>query len=235
MRAMILAAGFGKRMRPLTEKIPKPLLKIKNIALIEYNIYALAAVGIKEIVINVSYLGAQIQKFLGSGSRFGVDIYYSVEASLLETGGGIVKALPQLGKEPFMVISADIITDFPLGTLSIPPQKLAHIVLVKNPPFLPSGDFCLKGDKVFLPPGETFTYANIGMYRPECFQGCPLRAWRLGDLLRTLIEKDLVSGQFYNGFWYNLGTPEDLNECLQDARLNQLANRLIPTPHSFFG
>lgn len=219
MRGMILAAGRGLRMGALTEHIPKPLLRIKNHYLIEYAIEALTKIGIKEIVINVSYQGEQIKTMLGNGDRYHARFYYSEEESALETGGGIVKALPMLGNHPFIVLSADVICDYPLAQLRQHPKRLAHLVLVKNPDFLPHGDFSIVGEEVCFKNGQTFTYANIGVYHPSFFNECKLKRFRLADLLKKSIEKKLVTGEFYEGVWHNLGTPKDLDRCLEDPRV----------------
>lgn len=210
MRGMILAAGRGTRMGSLTEGVPKPLLRVAGYYLIEYSIRALVAADVREIVINVSYRGEQIKEALGNGERYGASIQYSEEETALETGGGIVKALPLLGKDPFIVLSCDVVSDFPLKTLPREPAKLAHIVLVDNPSFHPAGDFSLEGEEVGEQEKSTLTYANIGIFRPELFAGCQPGYFRLGDLLKKAVTEKKVTGNYFKGLWHNLGSPAEL-------------------------
>jgi MurNAc alpha-1-phosphate uridylyltransferase len=211
MKAMILAAGKGVRMQPLTTTTPKPLLAVAGKPLIEHHIQALAVAGIKDIVINTWYLGEQIIDLIGDGTRFGVSISYSVEDQLMDTGGGIVKALPILGTDPFIVMSADIFTNFPLHTLPTAPVGLAHLVLVENPSYHIVGDFSLdKGKVKILDPTKSLTYGNIGVFRPEFFVAAPNGPFPLGNLLRHHVAADLVTGQYYSGTWRNIGTPAEL-------------------------
>jgi MurNAc alpha-1-phosphate uridylyltransferase len=210
MRAMILAAGRGRRMAHLTNEVPKPLLRVKNHYLIEYSIYSLAKIGVKEIIINVAYLREQIKSALGDGSRYGVTLHYSEELEALETGGGIFKALPLLGEDPFIVVSCDIISEYPLQNLIKNLNHLAHIVLVDNPDFHPQGDFCLQGKNVLCEGEKKLTFANIGIYHPELFTQCQPGKFRLGDLLKEAVRNKQVTGEHYSGVWHNLGTPEQL-------------------------
>lgn len=210
MRAMILAAGRGQRMGALTDKVPKPLLKVANRYLIEYAIDALVKAGIKEIVINISYHADQIKKALGSGKRYGVKFLYSEEKNVLETGGGILNALPLLGKKPFIVVSADIISDYPLAQLPTKLTQKAHLVLVNNPPFHLQGDFALTDSTIYLSPQNTLTFANMGIYHPRLFTKCEPGKFPLGHLLKNAIENNIVTGEHYQGRWFNIGTPEDL-------------------------
>ncbi len=210
MRAMILAAGRGERMRSLTDQVPKPLLKVRGRYLIEYSIASLARIGVKDIVINLSYRGEQIKQALGQGERYGVTLHYSEESERLETGGGVFQALPMLGNNPFIVLSSDVVTDYPLQQLPSHPEKLAHLVLVDNPEFHPQGDFSLRGKEIYSGGSLTYTFANIGVYRPELFAACKPGKFRLGDLLKQAIEKQQVTGEHYQGIWHNLGTPEHL-------------------------
>jgi MurNAc alpha-1-phosphate uridylyltransferase len=210
MKAMILAAGKGERMRPLTEVTPKPLLRVDGQPLIIYHLKALAKIGITNIVINTHHLGEQLVSALSDGGSFGVSISYSHEQELLNTGGGIVKALPLLGPDPFLVISADILSDFPLQTLPTVPSSLAHLVMVDNPSYHLNGDFALDRGRLSLSGTAKYTYGNIGVFRPEFFAGCPAGAFALGDLLRQRIADNLVTGQYYAGSWHNIGTPADL-------------------------
>jgi len=219
MKAMILAAGRGERLRPFTDTTPKPLLEVAGQPLIAYQLRALAAAGIKEVIINVSYLGHLIQTALGDGSAYGVKIHYSVEATLLETGGGIYNALPLLGNEPFIVTSADIWTDYPFARLFNRLTKLIHLVVVNNPDFHPEGDFALQDGFLANEGTPKFTFANIGIYHPDLFKDCKPGAFRLVSLLRNAITQGQATGELYSGGWANIGTAEQL------AQLScQLAN-----------
>lgn len=216
MKAMILAAGRGERMRPLTDTTPKALLKAGGKYLIEYHLEALANAGIREVVINHAHLGAQFAPALGDGSHYGVDITYSPEGdSGLETGGGIFHALPLLGDAPFMVVNADVWTDYPFAQLPAQPAGLAHLVLVSNPPQHPEGDFALQGDTV-LPEGmPRLTFSGIGVYRPALFAACHTGSFPLAPLLRAAMQQDQVSGEHYRGRWFDVGTPERLQQLDQ--------------------
>ena len=226
MRAMLLAAGRGERMRPLTDTTPKPLLSVGGRPLIAYHLDALARGGVREVVINLSWLGAQIRAALGSGAAWGVHISYSEEGPVpLETGGGIFQALPLLGSEPFLVVNADVFTDFDPTTLRLEPQADARLVLVPNPPHHPRGDFGLESERVIeraadaaaASPQETFTYAGIGIYRPELFAGCRAGRFALLPLLQRAIAAGRLRGQLYRGGWLDVGSPARLAEL--DARL----------------
>jgi len=216
-RGMILAAGRGERMGVITEQIPKPLLKVDGSYLIEYGIRAFVNAGIREIVINVSYLKEQIIAALGDGKRYGAKLVYSEENERLETGGGIVKALPLLGTEPFIVLSADIITDYPLEALLQKPLRLAHLIMVENPSFKMQGDYCLNQDQeIEKGPGKTYTFASLGIYRPELFTGCQPVYRRLADIWKEALAQKKITGECYPGLWYNIGTPQDL-EAAQEV------------------
>lgn len=228
MRAMILAAGRGQRMRELTATTPKPLLKIGQAYLIEHSILALKKAGIVEIVINVSYHRERIIQALGNGSRYGVTITYSEEPERLETGGGIVQALPLLGNSPFIVISSDIVTDFPLQTMRhLPASTLAHLILVPNPPYHLQGDFGVSGQHIDRSVQPTYTYANVGLFDPRLFEQCKPDYFKLTDLLFPAIDAKKITGEIYHGLWYNIGTPEDLQIAQSDAALHTL---LTDTP-----
>ncbi|MFO7306427.1 MAG: nucleotidyltransferase family protein [Gammaproteobacteria bacterium] len=223
MRAMILAAGRGERMRPLTDDTPKPLLSVGGKPLIQYHIEALADCGIREIVVNVSWKGALLKERLGDGSRFGVRLLYSDEGEhALETGGGILNALPLLGTEPFIVVSGDVWTTFPFTSLRNRPDgdDLAHFVLVPNPSFHAHGDFSLRSGRVGDDDGARYTYANIGVFRPAFFAGCQPGRFPLAPVMRRRIAEGRVSGELYLGSWRNVGTPEQLAELDRELRQN---------------
>ena len=210
MKAMILAAGRGERMRPLTDQTPKPLLKVAGRALIEYHIQALARAGFTRLVINYAHLGEQIIERFGDGSQFGVSIDYSPEpAGALETGGGIRHALPLLGDAPFVVVNADIWTDYPFDRLPWP-DRLAHLVLVDNPEHHPRGDFALQSGNVVAQGDKRLTFSGIGVYHPELFSGQPDAAFPLAPLLSQAMQAGQVTGEFYAGEWRDIGTPERL-------------------------
>ena len=215
MRAMILAAGFGERMLPLTKHTPKPLLEVGGVALIEHHLRRLAAAGFDELVINVSHLGQQIIDFCGDGGAWGVQITFSEEDEPLETAGGIIKALPLLGSEPFLVVNGDVWTDFPFELVlshDLPESGGAHLVLVDNPPQHPLGDFGLEGDRVRqLPEGESgFTFSGIGLYTLAFFDGVPQGKSPLRPLLDRCIAANKLTGEHYAGEWRDIGTPERL-------------------------
>jgi len=210
MKAMILAAGRGERMRPLTDHVPKPLLRVGGRPLIEYLIDALLRAGFSELVINHSYLGQEIESALGDGSRYGVRIAYSAEPEgALETGGGIFRALPLLG-ERFLVVNGDIWTDYPFAQLVRQPSGLAHLVLVDNPPHHPLGDFGLSGNAL-VSEGSRLTFAGIGVYRAELFSGCSSGRFPLAPLLQSAISQNKASAEHYDGQWIDVGTPERLH------------------------
>jgi MurNAc alpha-1-phosphate uridylyltransferase len=210
MKAMILAAGRGERMRPLTDTTPKPLLKVGGKALIEYTIESLVRAGFRELVINHAHLGAQIEAFLGDGARYGATIEWSREPhGALDTGGGIRQALPLLG-ERFVVVNADIWTDFPFARLHTVTAGLAHLVLVNNPPQHPEGDFRLNGERVEAEGTPKLTFSGIGLYRRDLFQSCPEGKFPLAPLLRAAMACGAVNGEHYTGLWQDIGTPERL-------------------------
>jgi len=212
MRAMILAAGRGERMRPLTDSTPKPLLRVGGLCLIEYHLRALERAGIHEVVINLGHLGDQIEALLGDGRRYGLSIRYSHEGEhILDTGGGIHHALPLVGDDPFLVINGDIFTDFPFDGLSLRPDALAHLVLVANPPHHPQGDFTLVGGQVHPQGTPRLTFSGIGVYRSTLFADCTAGAFPLAPVLRRAIAAGQVSGERYEGLWCDVGTPERLN------------------------
>jgi MurNAc alpha-1-phosphate uridylyltransferase len=215
MKAMILAAGRGERMRPLTDKLPKPLLQVAGKPLIVHHIERLVAAGYRELVINHAYLGEMIESCLGRGDQWGVDIHYSAEAQALETGGGIFKALPLLGEEPFVVINGDIWSDFDLSGLALSNHDLAHLVMVPNPSHNPKGDFFLDDGRLLKHQGVCLTFSGIGVYHPRLFDGCSSGAFPLAPLIRNAIDRCRVSGECYSGQWLDVGTPDRLHELEQ--------------------
>ncbi|MBI2992879.1 MAG: nucleotidyltransferase family protein [Gammaproteobacteria bacterium] len=220
MHAMILAAGLGTRMRPLTEELPKPLLPVGGKPLIQYLIEALARAGIGRIVINHGPRGERIETAIGDGSGFGVEILYSAEGPTpLETGGGISRALPLLGPEPFIVANGDIWTDFDFATLPSNPVGLAHLVLVDNPPHHRAGDFALSGRQVREKGEQLLTYTGIGVFRPDLFANCPKGPFPLAPVLRLAMQRDAVTGECFAGRWIDVGSLERLREL--DLSLRQ--------------
>jgi MurNAc alpha-1-phosphate uridylyltransferase len=217
MKAMILAAGRGERLRPLTDTIPKPLIEIKGKALICHHIENLIAQGINEIVINLHHLPEKIQHALGDGSQFGIKIHYSHEAELLEWSGGILQALPLLGPTPFILINADIFCDYPLNLLPVTlDHNLAHLIMVPNPPEK-SGDFGLIDQLthpqlqiISLDKEPKFTYAGMAVIAPELFAGMQPGRKGFRELVSPYIQQELISGELYSGIWFDIGTPERL-------------------------
>lgn len=227
MKAMILAAGRGERMRPLTDHTPKPLLMAGGKRLIEYHIERLVAGGIRKLVINHAHLGEQIERVLGDGTRYGAHIAYSPERPhALETGGGIFKALPLLGGSPFIVVNGDVYTDFPFDALPRAPDGLAHLVLVPNPKHHPGGDFPLRDGRVCAAGEPRLTYSGIGVYRPELFAGCEPGQFMLAPLLRAAMARGEVSGEHFRGDWVDVGTPARLAEL--DERLKKKGGHSVP-------
>ena len=211
MKAMVLAAGRGERMRPITDRIPKPLVPVAGKPLIVYHIESLARAGVRDIVVNLSHLGAQIPAALGDGSSLGVRIAYSDEGPVpMETGGGIFNALPLLGSEPFIVVNGDIWTDFDFRGFALDEGAHARLVLVPNPPHVARGDFGLDGDHVIESDRDRYTYSGIGVYSPEFFEGCTPGRFPLLPLLKRAIAARRLQGQVYRGDWSDIGTPERL-------------------------
>lgn len=239
MKAMILAAGMGMRMRPLTLTTPKPLLCVADQPLIVWHIKALQAAGVDDIVINAAYLKDVLINTLGDGSQFGVKIHWSPEAECLETAGGIIQALPLLDQEPFLLVNGDIWTRFDLGQLvghvlqNARRDDLAHLMLVNNPPHHPQEDFWLQQGRVYaspssgtesasaaMPPAQGLTFAGISVLSPELFAGLPAGKRPLAPLLRQAMNDGRVSGQHLTHAWVDVGTPErlaELNEQVADG------------------
>ena len=220
MKAMILAAGLGTRMRPLTERTPKPMLQVAGKPLIEHHVRNCARAGITDIVINHAYLGEQIENYLGDGGRFGCTIHYSREEQVLDTGGGIFRALPLLGDKPFIALNADVWSDYPLQKLlDIDLQKsskLAHLVMTENPPQHPQGDFYLR-DGLLHSEGEgrKLTWTGIRVLHPDLLAGCSDGVFSIVPLLKRAISAGSVSGEYFDGRWFDIGTPERLNQINQ--------------------
>jgi MurNAc alpha-1-phosphate uridylyltransferase len=216
VKVMILAAGFGERMRPLTDRSPKPLLRVADMPLLEYHLRRLAAAGFREVVINISHLGQQIVDYCGGGERWGLVITYSPEEQPLETAGGIHRALPLLGDGPFLVVNGDIWIDYDFRRLvghRLGPVTAAHLVMVGNPPQHPRGDFDLdaSGRVRALEAGSRgVTYAGVGVYDAQFFAGMRPGKLRLRPLLEAAIREGLLTGEFFAGDWEDVGTPERL-------------------------
>jgi MurNAc alpha-1-phosphate uridylyltransferase len=217
--AMILAAGRGERLRPLTDTTPKPLLRVHDRPLIERHVMALARSGIRRIVINLAWLGAQIREYLGDGARYGVSIIYSEEQPrALETAGGIFRALPHLAPGPFAVVNGDIYTNFPFESLAIASDREAHLVLVPNPPQHPEGDFGLEQGLAVAAAERRYTFSGIAVYRREFFAGCADGEFPLKPLLLRSMAAKRCTAEIYSGRWEDVGTPQRLaalNEELQ--------------------
>jgi len=210
---MILAAGRGERLRPLTDELPKPLIKVAGKSLIEYHIENLVSVGVKEIIINTAWLAEKIHQQLGDGSNYGASIIYSDENEALETAGGIIKALPLLGDKPFLVVNGDIWCDFDFSTLpELNADTQAHLILVKNPAHNPRGDFALCTDLIKNTGDTMYTYSGIGIYRADFFSTQEEGVTPLAPIIRKKCEDDLVSGQYYAGKWTDVGTLKRLQQ-----------------------
>ena len=211
MKAMILAAGRGERMRPLTDNTPKTLLVVRGRPLIEHHLCALQAAGIVDVVINVAWLGPQIIAHLGDGNRYGMSIRYSEEGdSALETGGGIANALPLLGDAPFWIVNGDVYADYDFAAQSLEQDKLAHLLMVPNPEHNPAGDFALCAGAVSNAGEPRYTYSGIAMVRPELLAGHLGGAFPLAPYLRRAADQGALSGELLSGQWVDVGTPERL-------------------------
>lgn len=221
--ALILAAGLGERMRPLTDSTPKPLLEVHGKPLIVHHIEKLAAAGVNYIAINTSHLADQFPDVLGDGSRWGVRLRYSYEGPTpLETGGGMLKALPLLGSDPFIVLSADIWSDIDYAALPWQPEGVAHLVMVPNPDFHPRGDFALLDGQLYdddaPASAERLTFGNVGIYRPEIVAGEAPGKFKLAPMYRRAIAQRKLSGERYDGFWRNMGNPAQLEQLRAEVR-----------------
>jgi MurNAc alpha-1-phosphate uridylyltransferase len=212
MKAMILAAGRGERMRPLTDRTPKPLLPVAGKPLIVWHIERLVAAGFVELVINHAHLGDRIEQALGDGGQYGARIRYSAEGTALDTGGGIHRALPLLGDLPFVVVNGDVWTDYPFEQLQGQPRGLAHLVLVDNPAHHPGGDFGLNDAQVTADGARCLTFSGIGAYRPALLASASAEKFPLAPLLRGAARAGEVTGEHYRGHWHDVGTPDRLHE-----------------------
>jgi MurNAc alpha-1-phosphate uridylyltransferase len=225
MKAMLLAAGRGERMRPLTDHTPKPLLIAGGKPLIAWHLEALARAGVRDVIINLSWLGAQIRAAVGDGGNFGVRVQYSEEGSPpLETGGGIFQALPLLGPAPFLVVNGDTFSDIDVSTLRLSAGADACLVLVPNPPQHPRGDFALEQGRVMDREPRPLTYSGIGIFSPALFAGCTAGRFALLPLFQRASAAGRLHGQRHDGLWRDIGTPERLaaldRELAQKGRLS---------------
>ncbi|MBP5978843.1 MAG: nucleotidyltransferase family protein [Halomonas sp.] len=210
MKAMILAAGLGKRMRPLTDHCPKPLLQVAGKPLIVHHLERLKKAGFKEVVINVSYRAEQIFQALGDGHAYGLRIHWSQEITPLETGGGIQNALPLLGEAPFLLINGDIWCDYLPSQAMLKGDDLAHLVLVDNPTHHPDGDFALDHDRALIQGAPRYTFAGVSIIHPALLAGHPTGAFALAPLFKHAMGERRVSGEHFTGHWVDVGTPERL-------------------------
>jgi len=228
---MILAAGRGERMRPLTEKLPKPMLEVGGHRLIEYHLASLAGLGVRDVVVNLSWHGARIREALGDGAAHGVGLHYSEEGpEPLGTGGGIVAALPLLGPAPFLVLNGDVWTDFEPRLLRAPAGSLAHLVLVENPEHHPEGDFALESGGRLGIGGQRLTYAGIGLFDPALFVGQPPGFLPLKPLLDAALLAGRLTGQRHGGAWCDVGTPARLAALDADLRLGRARHPVLSSP-----
>ena len=212
MIAMILAAGRGERLRPLTESMPKALVEVRGRSLLERHLDAVKAAGVDTVVINLGWLGEQIADRIGSGSRYGLAVVYSPEGDdILETGGGIQRALPMLGNDPFLVVNADVFTDMPLP-LVLPDDSDGHLILVPKPAYKDQGDFDLTNGRVANAETPSLTFSGIAIYRPEFFAECEPGRFPLAPMLRSAADASRLTGSIYNGVWEDVGTPQRLEE-----------------------
>jgi MurNAc alpha-1-phosphate uridylyltransferase len=229
VRAMVLAAGRGERMRPHTDYRPKPMLPVGGKPLIERHLERLHAAGVEDVVVNLGWLGEVIREDIGDGRAFGVRVHYSVEGwPALESGGGIHQALPLLGEDPFVVVNGDVWTDYPLAELvrragTLEPEVHAHLVLVRNPAHNPRGDFVLANGRVDNAADGRHTFSGLSVHRPQLFAGCQPGHFPLLPLWRAAADAGRISGELYEGVWSDVGTPERLEELERTLRLMRSA------------
>lgn len=215
---MVLAAGRGERLRPITDDIPKPLIEVGGQSLLERHLDNLRSAGIETVVINLGWLGDKIVERVGSGTQHGLEVLYSQEGDdILETGGGIHKALPMLGSEPFLVVNGDIYTDMPVPDLSLDEGCLGHLVMVPTPGYRTHGDFNIDAGLIRNGADADHTFSGVAIYRPEFFDGCEAGRFSIAPMLREAADRGELSGSLYDGFWADAGTPdrlESLRACL---------------------
>lgn len=212
MRAMILAAGRGERLRPMTDEIPKCLVEVRGETLLERHLRNVQAAGIRTVVINLGWLGDRVVERIGSGERYELEVIYSQEGdNILETGGGIHKALPHLGDAPFLVVNADIYTDMPVPRIELADEHVGHLVLVPTPEYREHGDFNIEGGLVRNGERAQYTFSGVAIYRPEFFDGCEAGRFPLAPMLREAADQGYLSGSLYEGLWADVGTPERLS------------------------
>lgn len=208
---MILAAGKGERLRPLTNHTPKALVEVNGETLLERHLHAVRDAGVELVVINLGWLGEKIAERVGSGQRYGLDVVYSIEGDkILETGGGIHKALPMLGSDPFLVVNADIYTDMPIPDIELAEDSLGHLLLVPTPDYREHGDFDLVDGLVRNAESPALTFSGIAVYRPEFFAGCEPGRFPLAPMLKSAADAGALAGSLYEGLWADTGTPERL-------------------------
>jgi MurNAc alpha-1-phosphate uridylyltransferase len=208
---MILAAGRGERLRPLTDKIPKSLVEVRGQSLLERHLENVRRAGVTTVVINLGWLGDEIVERIGSGARYDLEILYSQEGDdILETGGGIHKALPQLGSDPFLVVNADIYTDMPIPDVRLGDSDLGHLVMVPTPDYREHGDFDIEDGRIRNGQKPAHTFSGVALYRPEFFDGCEAGRFPLAPMLREAADRGQLTGSLYEGLWADVGTPERL-------------------------
>lgn len=218
MIAMMLAAGRGERLRPVTDALPKSLVEVRGQTLLERHLENLRSGGVETVVINLGWLGEKIVSRVGSGARYELDVIYSPEGdNILETGGGIHKALPMLGSKPFLVVNADIYTDMPVPAVELAADALAHLVLVPTPDYRAHGDFNLAGGLVRNGDAPQLTFSGIALYRPEFFDGCEAGRFPLAPMLREAADAEQLSGSLYEGLWADIGTKARLDAINRDS------------------
>ncbi len=228
---MILAAGRGERMRPLSDAMPKPLLEAGGYRLIDYHLAALRKAGIREVVVNLSWLGDRIREALGDGVQQGLSVTYSHEgAAPIGTGGGIHRALPLLGADPFLLVNGDIWIDLPFDALRRPAGSLAHLVLIDNPPHHPGGDYGLDPGGHVLAAPTPLTYSGLAVLDPRLFEGCEAGTFPLKPLLDRALAAGRLSGQRHDGSWSDVGTPERLAALDAALRLGQVRHPVLESP-----
>lgn len=218
MRAMILAAGRGERLRPVTDKTPKPLIEVGGQSLLERHLENVRSAGIGTVVVNLGWLGDRIAERVGSGAQYGLEVSYSQEGDdILETGGGIHKALPMLGNEPFLVVNADIYTDMPVPDVTLHDDNLGHLVMVPTPGYRDNGDFNIEAGLIRNGADAAYTFSGVAVYRPEFFDGCEAGRFSIAPMLREAADRGQLSGSLYEGLWADAGTPERLATLIAEV------------------